>query len=55
MRRCALTVLLLGALSASGCGGYSDDNWRAARNVAQAFLNAQQREDGAAACRLLAP
>jgi len=55
VRRAAIAGFLVSATLAGGCGGYQDDNWRAAREVAQAYLDAQQREDTARACGLLAP
>jgi hypothetical protein len=53
MRWAAAACSAIGLLLA-GCG-YTDDNPRAAALVAQAYVDAVDRHDAAAVCRVLAP
>jgi hypothetical protein len=53
-RRAAIAIALAGALALGGCG-YRDDNPNAAREVAQAFFDAERAHEADAVCRVLGP
>jgi hypothetical protein len=52
--KCLLVLAAVLMVAANGCG-YTDDNGRAARVVAQAYLNAFTARNATAICRVLAP